>query len=217
MCLCLYTNSSPGAPRSHLRHRCIFFFLVPLIKINQLLSCVLLSGRHHDEKGDLKEWWTPESNERFLELSKCMVNQYSNFTVDAESGMHVCSPCRFLLPPHFNSCLTASGSLLITILDLSTSLFSASTVLNISWTRFGPAVNRSVHSRWASLSKASLIISEEDGCHYCRQPSCINDFCVVSPLQMNGKNTLAENIADNGGIRQAFQVMSLETMKRWQN
>ncbi|CAF97373.1 unnamed protein product, partial [Tetraodon nigroviridis] len=69
------------------------------------------NGRHYDEKGDLKDWWTPDSNERFLELSKCMVNQYNNFTVDAESGTH-----------------------------------------------------------------------------------------------MNGKNTLSENIADNGGLRQAFQA-----------
>uniref|UniRef100_A0A674MAL3 Neprilysin n=1 Tax=Takifugu rubripes TaxID=31033 RepID=A0A674MAL3_TAKRU len=69
------------------------------------------NGRHHDEKGDMKDWWTKESNERFLELSKCMVNQYSNFTLDVDSGTH-----------------------------------------------------------------------------------------------MNGKNTLAENIADNGGLRQAFQA-----------
>lgn len=118
-----YTNSSPGVPwKLTITSDSGVFFFLPLIKINHLLICVLLSGRHHDEKGDLKDWWTPESNERFLELSKCMVNQYSNFTVDAESGTHVCSPCGFLLPPHFNSCLTASGSSLMTIFDLSTCL-----------------------------------------------------------------------------------------------
>lgn len=141
---------------------------------------MLLSGRHHDEKGDLKDWWTPESNERFLELSKCMVNQYNNFTLDAESGTQVCCPCRFLLPPHFNSSLTASGSWLITAFAVSTCLLSASSVLTISRTRFGPAVDSGVHSHWAPLSDASFIISEDDGCHFCRQPSCIFDLCLSS-------------------------------------
>lgn len=86
----------------HHSHRCIsppplFFNL----KFTQLFFCVLSSlGRHHDEKGDMKDWWTKESNERFLELSKCMVNQYSNFTLDVDSGTHVNSACGILLPPH---------------------------------------------------------------------------------------------------------------------
>uniref|UniRef100_A0A3Q3C405 Neprilysin n=1 Tax=Haplochromis burtoni TaxID=8153 RepID=A0A3Q3C405_HAPBU len=73
------------------------------------------NGRNYDKDGDLKDWWTPDSTQRFLELSKCIVDQYGNFSWDLASGLH-----------------------------------------------------------------------------------------------LNGNNTLGENIADNGGIRQAYQVMSLE-------
>uniref|UniRef100_A0A669E4Z5 Neprilysin n=1 Tax=Oreochromis niloticus TaxID=8128 RepID=A0A669E4Z5_ORENI len=73
------------------------------------------NGRNYDKDGDLKDWWTPDSTQRFLELSKCIVDQYGNFSWDLASGLH-----------------------------------------------------------------------------------------------LNGNNTLGENIADNGGIRQAYQVMSLK-------
>uniref|UniRef100_A0A3Q4G2X7 Neprilysin n=1 Tax=Neolamprologus brichardi TaxID=32507 RepID=A0A3Q4G2X7_NEOBR len=76
------------------------------------------NGRNYDKDGDLKDWWTPDSTQRFLELSKCIVDQYGNFSWDLASGLH-----------------------------------------------------------------------------------------------LNGNNTLGENIADNGGIRQAYQVMSLGEKK----
>ncbi|XP_034024150.1 neprilysin-like isoform X2 [Thalassophryne amazonica] len=47
------------------------------------------NGRNYDKDGDLKEWWTPESTQRFLELSKCIVDQYGNFSWDKAGGLHL--------------------------------------------------------------------------------------------------------------------------------
>ncbi|XP_068173675.1 neprilysin-like isoform X3 [Antennarius striatus] len=47
------------------------------------------NGRNYDKDGDLKDWWTPDSTQRFLELSKCIVNQYSNFSWDLANGLHL--------------------------------------------------------------------------------------------------------------------------------
>uniref|UniRef100_A0A672G5A4 Neprilysin n=1 Tax=Salarias fasciatus TaxID=181472 RepID=A0A672G5A4_SALFA len=40
------------------------------------------NGRNYDKDGDLKDWWTPDSTQRFLDLSKCIVDQYGNFSWD---------------------------------------------------------------------------------------------------------------------------------------
>uniref|UniRef100_A0A671UU22 Neprilysin n=1 Tax=Sparus aurata TaxID=8175 RepID=A0A671UU22_SPAAU len=47
------------------------------------------NGRNYDKDGDLKDWWTPDSTQRFLELSKCIVNQYGNFSWDLANGLHL--------------------------------------------------------------------------------------------------------------------------------
>ncbi|XP_043975219.1 neprilysin-like isoform X2 [Gambusia affinis] len=46
-------------------------------------------GRHFDKDGNLKAWWTPESTRKFLELSRCIANQYSSFSWDLANGLHL--------------------------------------------------------------------------------------------------------------------------------
>ncbi|XP_061733999.1 neprilysin-like isoform X1 [Nerophis ophidion] len=47
------------------------------------------TGKKYDENGDLRDWWTPDSAQNFLELSRCIVDQYSNFTWDLLNGLHL--------------------------------------------------------------------------------------------------------------------------------
>lgn len=36
-------------------------------------------GRKYDKNGNLDPWWSLDSEEKFKEKTKCMVNQYSNY------------------------------------------------------------------------------------------------------------------------------------------
>ncbi|XP_061073126.1 neprilysin-like isoform X2 [Conger conger] len=47
------------------------------------------NGRNFDKDGDLKDWWTVGSTEKFQELSKCMVYQYGNYTWDLANGQNL--------------------------------------------------------------------------------------------------------------------------------
>lgn len=38
-----------------------------------------LLGRKYDKNGNLDPWWSTESEEKFKEKTKCMINQYSNY------------------------------------------------------------------------------------------------------------------------------------------
>jgi len=50
------------------------------------ISC---SGRNFDKDGDLKDWWTPSSTQKFHELSKCIVDQYGSFSWDLANRQNV--------------------------------------------------------------------------------------------------------------------------------
>jgi predicted metalloendopeptidase len=39
------------------------------------------SGRQFDKDGNEIQWWTDETIEKFNERKKCIVDQYSNYTV----------------------------------------------------------------------------------------------------------------------------------------
>ncbi|XP_044184206.1 endothelin-converting enzyme homolog [Acropora millepora] len=38
-------------------------------------------GRNFDKNGNLRDWWSSNATLKFEERSKCLVNQYSNYTV----------------------------------------------------------------------------------------------------------------------------------------
>lgn len=44
-------------------------------------------GRQFDENGNLKDWWTEKSVQRFNEKAQCLVKQYDNYTV--AEGIHL--------------------------------------------------------------------------------------------------------------------------------
>ncbi|HEY0704646.1 MAG TPA: M13 family metallopeptidase [Candidatus Acidoferrales bacterium] len=44
-------------------------------------------GAQYDSTGELKSWWTPEDYKKFQGRGKCVVDQFSSYTV--EGGMHI--------------------------------------------------------------------------------------------------------------------------------
>lgn len=39
-------------------------------------------GRQFDKDGHLENWWTPITDEEYRRKTECMIDQYSNYTVE---------------------------------------------------------------------------------------------------------------------------------------
>lgn len=49
---------------------------------------LVFSGRQFDKNGNLKQWWDSDVIKRFKNQAQCIIDQYSNFTVE-EANMNV--------------------------------------------------------------------------------------------------------------------------------
>lgn len=54
----------------------------------QYSKLLYLQGRQFDRNGNLVEWWQEMTKQKYLERAKCIIDQYSNYTVK-EVGLKV--------------------------------------------------------------------------------------------------------------------------------
>ncbi|XP_050530348.1 neprilysin-2-like [Daktulosphaira vitifoliae] len=46
-------------------------------------------GRLFDKKGNLREWWHPETSDKYMVRTECMIRQYSNYIADKEARLRI--------------------------------------------------------------------------------------------------------------------------------
>lgn len=46
-------------------------------------------GRQYDSRGNLIDWWQPQTKRQFLKKTKCFIHQYGDF-VDDHTNLTVC-------------------------------------------------------------------------------------------------------------------------------
>lgn len=59
------------------RHACMQTWLLMFI-------CLLCAGREYDKDGNLRPWWQNSSVDAFKNRTECMVDQYSQYTINGE-------------------------------------------------------------------------------------------------------------------------------------
>lgn len=53
-------------------------------------------GRKYDKDGNRKNWWESNTEKKFVEKAKCIIEQYNNYTVP-EVGLNVCKTFFFFV------------------------------------------------------------------------------------------------------------------------
>lgn len=61
------------------------------IKMVELSHRLRPIGSQFDENGNLRNWWTEETYDKFDEKAECFINEYNSY-VDPQAKLHVSDP-----------------------------------------------------------------------------------------------------------------------------
>ncbi|CAH3026697.1 unnamed protein product, partial [Porites evermanni] len=140
------------------------------------------SGRLYDKNGNFNDWWSEESEANFKSKSDCLVDQYGDYKVfGKKTPFYTKNYPKYL---NYGSLATVIGHEITHGFDDSGRLYDKNGNFNDWW-------------------------SEESEANFKSKSDCLvdqyGDYKVFGK-KIDGKQTLGENIADNGGLKLAYEA-----------